>query len=113
MSFIFKRSILLFLITLFNFIKNKSQSFDKINSLRFLFENNNDNALQTNNLIPEYYEKGQYDYFFETIKYMNPLNMFEEKLNSTAENDGFKVRCFWLDSTTMRVFDLSQLKSAK
>lgn len=112
MSFVLKNTFILLIITVFKIIQSKLNNLEKLNNIRFLIDNN-DFGSETENRKLENYEKNNYDYFFESIKYINPLKIFEETSNSAEEKDGFKVRCFWLDSTTMRVFDLSQLKTAK
>jgi hypothetical protein len=100
--------ILIFLITIIQYIKNELSDKSTNKQLRFLYDTIQNSF---NYQLKEENEKTQFDYLFDSIRYVYPLKIFS-LTNETFDN-GFKVRCFWVDTKTFRVFDLSQLKSKK
>lgn len=107
-----KKIFTLVFITFINYIKSDLlNNIENLSALRFLMDQNEhiDDRITTS---VENFKKTKYNYFFETIRFMNPLNIFNSQVMLTGE-DGFKVRCFWVDLESFRVYDLSQLKSQK
>lgn len=108
MSLITNKLILLITTLIITLIKTEKQASRSLSSIRFLIEEKDDSLFteSENN-------KSQMDSIFESFNQIKPLRIFQESYGSSGDNEGFKVRCFWLDSKTMRVFDLSGLKTAK
>lgn len=113
MSLFFKRVFLFTIGILINFIKTEYESFKSISSMRFLSDKKDKYSITNENNLANKEDITQLNFLMNSIKYIKPLRIFQETSTSSEENEGFKVRCFWLDSKTMRVFDLSGLKTAK
>jgi len=105
MALILKRIGILIIVILINVIKTENYVSKTLSSMRFLIDNN-ENLLKTEeNDAGKYEDKTKFNYLFDSIKNLKTLRIFQESGSSSVENDGFKVRCFWLDSKTLRVFD--------
>jgi len=104
---------LIILITLFDLFKSKTQILKMDNTFSFLIEQYEKNLNDKNNTIINKFSQNVDTNSLASIKFLNSLNNYKETGNFTANNEGFKIRCFWFDSVTMRVFDLSQLKTVK
>ena len=108
-----KKTFLLIILSIISFMQAKLLLTENKNiSLKFLTDQQNSQLDKLNQNFTSEYIKNNYDWFFHTIKFMNPI-IFGEMKQVKDTDQGFKVRCFWVDSKTLRVFDLSQLKSIK
>ncbi len=108
--FISKKIILLIAATIIlDVIKTEKRLSKSSRSIRFLIEEKENSLITIEENNHAINEKSKDDYLLETINQNKPFRFFQ----TAADSDGFKVRCFWLDSKTMRVFDLSSLKTSK
>lgn len=104
--------IILIISLILNLIKSENYASRTLRSMRFLIDEK-ENPFSVDEINSDVSPKSEINEIMETFNNIKPLRIFQETYGASEDTEGFKVRCFWLDSKTMRVFDLSGLKTPK